>query len=57
MSAELCVCPVCTEFETTPVPIKKSPRLGNKYRCKICETEFWLKVTKEPAYKNLVKKH
>ena len=53
MSAELSVCPICTEFERTPIPIGRNNRTqSHKYRCKRCGAEFWLGVTKEPDYKN-----
>jgi hypothetical protein len=53
MSAELSVCPVCTEFEQTPVPIGgMNKSQNNKYLCNKCGAEFWLKITKEPDYKN-----
>jgi len=56
MSAELSVCPVCTEFEQTPHPIHTANKSQNKkYRCNKCGAEFWLRVTKEPNYKNFDK--
>ena len=42
----LTVCPVCTEYGTTPTVIKIS-KTGHKYRCQKCKAEYWLKVTKE----------
>ena len=53
MSAELSICPVCTEFEQTPEPIGKTNKAqNNKYRCPKCGAEFRLQITKEPDYKN-----
>jgi uncharacterized protein with PIN domain len=53
MSAELSICPICTEFEHTPIPISKTNKSHNhKYRCEKCGAWFWLKVIKEPDYKN-----
>jgi transposase-like protein len=53
MTGLLDICPVCTEFETTPKRIKHSIKLGDKFVCEKCKSEFWLKVTKEPDYKDL----
>jgi len=55
MSALLSICPVCTEFETSPDEIKKSKRLGYKFHCKKCGAEYWLNITKEPDYINFDK--
>jgi len=55
MSGSLSVCPICTEFEMTPIGVKASKSLGLKYCCKKCGAEFWLKVTKKSNCKNFDK--
>ena len=49
MESTLSVCPVCTEFGTTPITLKTG-RNGHKYRCPSldCGAEYWIKVTKGP---------
>ncbi|MDR0513388.1 MAG: hypothetical protein LBG93_09900 [Treponema sp.] len=48
MATTLVVCPICTEFGTTPETLKVS-KTGHKYRCSNCTAEYWLKVTKGPV--------
>ena len=55
MSASLCICPVCTEFGITPDNIKQSKTLGQKFHCRKCGSEYWLKITKNPDYENFNK--
>jgi transposase-like protein len=55
MAGLLDICPVCTEYETTPKLLKYSVKLDNKFICKKCKAEFWLKIIKEPDFKNINK--
>jgi len=40
-------CPICKNDKEPQTPIKHSFLRGYKYRCEICKSEYWLKVTKK----------